>query len=1849
MFTIPNYHILNKIHEGPNSTVYRAQRLLDQVAVILKVVQNDYPSQEEANRYKQEYDIAQLIDSDHIVKIYALEQCQNKPFIVLEDFGGESLKVLLNIYPFSFIELLTISIKLVEALAIVHRAKIIHKDINPSNVIFNPNTQQVKLTDFSISTLLPSENPVLKSPIALEGTIAYMSPEQTGRMNRPMDYRTDYYALGVTLYELFTSKLPFDANDAIELVHCHLAKQPVPPYGLMHVSADRQILRNLSAIILKLLEKTPENRYQSLWGIKTDLQACLDQFQAGKINTNFIAGQHDVSNKFHIPQKLYGRNLEIKMLLDAFEWACFGNSEMLLVSGYSGIGKTSLVKEIYKPVTEKRGYFINGKFNQLQRNVPYFGVVQALRNLIQQLLTEEETQLQHWQKTIQNVLGKNRTLMTDIIPELEWIIGSQTSQQEVISSELRNRVNLVFKKLIQIFCRPEHPLVIFLDDLQWADAASLKLLTLIAADIPYLFLIGAYRDNEVSPTHPLRLTLEKIQQAGVTVNTIHLTPLTLPYIVQFIADTLNASVQSVKPLAKLIVTKTAGNPFFMGEFLKSLYAEKLLNFNEQQRIWEWQLEHIKLRDITDNVVELMTDKVRKLGDKTQQALKLAACVGNQFSLHILVIFYERSPQEISKHLWEGIEYGLIQPLPINQFQAASSHTVTTEYKFSHDRIHQAVYSLLTEEEKQANHWQIGQLLLDTMPVEPRKQNIFAIVDQLNEGMAMIDHDSERDELAQLNLIAGKKAKISAAYEPAFEYLDIGMKLLADSGWQRQYELTLALIVEAIEIAYLNANFDEVEKLAAIVSHKTRKLLDKVKVYEIQIKSYTAQNRLLEAIQTGLNVLKLLGFKFPQYPTAYHTLQGKLSTKWHLQFYPIQAENIELTEAIKTDGRQIKHLIYLPKMKNPLKLAATRILMSVGLAAYSAMPKLYTLVTCKQVNLSLCYGNTHLSAYAYAAYGQYLCGNEGDIHAGCQFGHLALKVLDRFEAKELRARTAYIVNSFIRHWKVHLRDTLQPLLDTWQIGLETGELDFAGYAVFSYAAHAYFCGEDLARLSAKMADYSQSIRKFRQERALHLHEIYRQAVLNLQDAETKQPTQLIGEACNQQKMITLYQQANDRSALYHVAFNQLVLNYLFEDYKTASNSAALAAKYLDGTHGSLPFALFHFYDALNRLALYPSTAIAKRKRWLKKIKAHHQKIKQWVKYNPMNYSHKSALLSAEIARVYHHEKEAREYYDQAISLAKQHRYLNEEALAYELAAKFYLGRKQFHVARYYLHNAHYAYLRWGAAAKVRQLETRYARFLAPHDNQLFYPNPYVTSTTTQPNKSIDFISILKASQAIAGEIMLNQLLEKLMQIVMENAGAQRGVLILEKNGQWVIEAQGSLERHEIKVLQSVRLEDIPLEDATLSIPLTLVNYVMRIQKSMVLNNAAQEGKFTRDPHMARYQIKSASCVPLLNQGKLTGVLYLENNLIANAFTPEYLEVLNLLSLQMAISIENAKLYADTKGLNTQLQQSEERFRIIAETTPVALLISRFSDGLILYANAQAATLYGVPTQQLIENYATTDFYYYPEDREKLLEKFSEHRYLRNYEVKFKKIDQMPFWVAIFLQPILFKNQQALFAAIHDITEKKQVEQERIRFTQELASLNKKLENYSYTLEQKVEERTRELRKANQELQRLATLDGLTQVGNRRQLDAYLDEMWQKLGKAKQPLSLILCDIDYFKAYNDTYGHQAGDDCLKRVAQAMDQTVNHPDLIARYGGEEFTIILPNKVLDQAEKVAQAVHEAVAQLKIPHANSQANEFISLSMGVASMIPTIERSESVLSNTADQSLYQAKNSGRNKIVCAR
>jgi predicted ATPase/class 3 adenylate cyclase/GAF domain-containing protein/tRNA A-37 threonylcarbamoyl transferase component Bud32 len=1505
MFNIPNYQIGTQIYESANSLVYRGIRKKDNQPVILKILKEDYPTPEELTRYRQEYTIMrQLVEVDGVIKAYALEKHQNTLIIILEDFEAQSLKMINEQRTFMLEELLTVAIQTTDILGQIHRQNIIHKDINPSNIILNPNTGVLKIIDFGISTQLSRQHLTLKNPEGLEGTLAYISPEQTGRMNRALDYRTDFYSLGATFYELFTGKVPFESDSAMELVHCHLAKIPKPVCEI-----NPKVPPIISDIVMKLMAKNAEARYQSAFGVKADLEKVqenltglgelkgLDEENLPGLNAlSFELAQNDFSGKLQIPQKLYGRDSEREQLLKAFEHVTQGNVEMMLVAGYSGIGKSVLVKEIYKLLTEKSGYFIAGKFDQLGRNIPYSAVVNAFRELVQQLLTENEAQILVWKEKLLTALGPNGQIIIDVLPEIEWIIGAQPKIPQLGPIESQNRFNLVFQNFMQVFCQPEHPLVMFLDDLQWVDSATLKLLELVMIDPDNtnLYLIGAYRDNEVDPTHPLITTLDKLRSKNVLINQITLKSLAFEHINQLIAESLHHNLETVSALTDLLMRKTGGNPFFVNQFLYTLYEEELLMFQTVEQVgWQWDIKQIESLNITDNIVELMIGKLKKLPQFAQHVLRLAACIGSHFDLDTLSVIYEKSLTETFQDIMPVLTDGFILPsssLELSHKEIQSSQPLIRHFRFLHDRVQQAAYALIADHDKPIIHLQIAHLLLASLAEAERDNHLFEIVNHWNLGIECLNKESEQKQLIQFNIRAVQKAKQSTAYQAALKYARIAASLLKPTAWQTDYQLAFDLLKEQAEAEYLNGYHTKAEQLIDQLLIHAQSLQHQVQSF-ILLKTLQATQgqNYAKGLKVGLQILTAAQLNFPE---SEREQQPAISEK----LQEIQA-NI--------GGQSPSEFIHLPVMTETLEKVKMELCIAFWETAfYNGCPNLMLLCSLNLVNISLKYGNTNESSFGYLLYGVFLT-KQHDYKLAYEFGELSLKVVDKFEDVVMLPKVRNVFCNYINHHRKHYKTNAILYQQNIQKCRETGEIVFGVWAVVFVIWSHFLIGFHLEALEEEIAKYLDFVLQTNDSKMLKVFQMLQMVVLNLQN-KTPNQYQLKTELFDIEEFLEFWQQ-NDflpGSTWYAILMGQIL--YTYGKYDKAVQILKKYAKVLSSDIIMFPVTQYYFYYPLCLTALYEQATSEQQQEYRQILGDCLEKLQMWADHCPENFQHKYLLVAAEQARIEGFNWQAVELYSQSIEAACQHDFIQNKALANELLAKFYLSNQMEKVATVYLKEAWYCYQQWGANSKVADLETEYSQWLVSSKNLATSKDATILATkmastsTKSSSESLDLNSLMKAAQTLSEEIVLEQLLKKMMHIVIENAGASIGFLLLPQEKQWFIEAQGQIDSEKVNVLQSLSIENQPLAQ-------TIVQYVVRTQENVVLHDASQEGQFIRDPYIVKHKPKSVLCTPLVNQGQISGILYLENNLTEGAFTSERIKVLNLLSSQLAISIENARLY------------------------------------------------------------------------------------------------------------------------------------------------------------------------------------------------------------------------------------------------------------------------------------------------------------------------------------------------------
>lgn len=1487
---ISGYILKEQIYNSLHTVVYRAVREEDGLSVVLKILKAEFATENSFKQFREEFTLTQQLSGKGIIQALALESWENSLVMVLEDIGATSLLNIIKSQPLELPLALKLAIRIVDILMEIYQQNVIHKDINPSNIIWNPQTDELQIIDYGIATRLLRHSVTLQPPVMLEGTLAYISPEQTGRMNRVMDYRTDQYSLGVTLYQLFTHTLPFDFDDSLEVLHAHLARSPKPPDQVNPI-----LPKCISDIVMKLMSKTAEDRYQSYYGLKSDLERCLEFLNHPTKLETIEIGKEDFTDLFQISQTLYGREKEIDYLLHQFHRVADGEMQLVLVKGYSGTGKTSLIREVHKPMTALKGTFIEGKFDQYQQDMPYAAWIQAFESLVGHWLMETDEDLKFRKKELLKALKGNGKVITDIIPSLELIIGKQPDVVPLEGQERHNRFNYLFQCFIKEITKGGRPLIVFLDDLQWIDLASLNLLKFILekGTLSHLMIIGAYRDNEVQQDHRLG---KMIKQLGHNeVETLSLNSLTTTDVSALIADTLKTSKDNIQEVSELIYSKTAGNAFFIHRLLQRLYEVEAFCFEISSRRWCWDIVKLRGMDISDNVVELILEKIKQLPVKLQTVLKYAGSIGNHFDIAILRLVVNLPKKELEDEIFNARREGLFIPL-----------NTLGQFKFSHDRIQQASYLLIKEEERSAIHWKIGQLLLNNLSIKDFNRHLFEVVNQLIQGRSHIKNEKDRKEVVRLLFIAGERAISSTAFDPAYQFCSVGVELLKSHDWDENYSDTLAYYTKTTEAALLSIHIKEMEQLGQVIIEKATSVLDTIKVFELKVRAYAAQSEMPRAIQVALEGLRCLHLDIAEHPT-----QTDIGAEVESIF--------NLTQDIK-----ISEITNLPQMNDPEKLAQIRLLSSIIAPTYNTNPFLMVVSVLKMVQLSIRYGNTPTSSVAYGMYGLLLCGMFGKIDEGYQFGQLSLQVQDKLGAEAVKARTIHIFNAFIRAWKEPVGNTLPALQEAYQIAFITGDFEFVAHASHVYAINAIFSGAELNDIEQEMKDYSMIMKQLGQKDPYLRNQLIRQFVLNLIGKNPNGALDFKTDVYDEDQMFEMHRVSNDISGMCVYYLLNMILFCVFEKTEKAVEYAEKAESYLHGLTGLLFVPTFYFFDSLARLGSLLKGGQEGENETLKKVRGNQEKMKEWVTHSPKNFSGKFYLIEAILAQVKGDFSLAEDNYELAISNSQNGNMISEEALINELYAKYWIFRNRDKIARVFMKDAIALYMRWGAIAKVESLKKLYPHWLSV--DQL--SEEKATSTTHSHSVMLDIRTVLKSSRVIAGEIQLEKLLSKMMHIIFENAGAEKGWLLLEKNEKWYPEIEVKTTENGVEIFDLSTVEE--QENTLLEISQNILNYVVRTQKNVVLSDAANQGDFIRCPQITSNQSLSILALPLINHKKIIGIWYLENNLVKGAFTEERLQLLEMLASQSAISIENAMLYGDMEDqIKKRTQELNEKNKTISQ--------------------------------------------------------------------------------------------------------------------------------------------------------------------------------------------------------------------------------------------------------------------------------------------------------------------------------
>jgi predicted ATPase/signal transduction histidine kinase len=1469
-------YVLETLRKDGEFILYRGQHPSQVEPILVLAPAGEHPAPASLRKIEHEYSLAVELDPAWAARPLALTRHQGRTMLVLTDPGGEPLDRGLG-RPMELRQFLRIAIGLSVALGQLHGRGLIHKDIKPANALVKSASGEVWLMGFGIASRLPRERQSPEAPEMIAGTLAYMAPEQTGRMNCSIDSRSDLYSLGVTLYEMLTGSLPFAASDPMEWIHCQIARKPVPPgERLEDVSAP------VVAIITKLLAKTAEERYQTAAGVESDLRRCLAEWEIRRAIGEFPLGERDTSNRLLVPEKLYGRAREIDALLASFNRVVArGTPELVLVSGYSGIGKSSVVHELHKALVPPHGLFAAGKFDRYKRDIPYATLAQAFQSLIRPLLGKSEAELDSWRDALRQALGQNGLLIVDLVPELKLVMGEQPPVPDLPPQDAQSRFQLVFRRFISVFARPEHPLSLFLDDLQWLDAATLDLLEdlLTRPDVQHLMLIGAYRDNEVNSSHPLMRKLEAIRKAGAIVREIVLAPLGHDDLGQLIADSLHCGSHRAAPLAQLVHEKTAGNPFFAIQFLSALAEEDLLAFDHGAARWSWDLKRIHAKGYTDNVVDLMVGKVRRLPSETQKALEQLACIGNSAEFAMLTMVYQDAREEMHRDLWEAVRTGLV-------FRSEGA------YRFLHDRVQEAAYSLIPEGARAAAHLRIGRILASRTAPAEIEENIFEIVNQLNRGSHLIASAEERERVAELNYMAGRRAKSSTAYASALAYFVAGRALLTVESWDQNYELIFAVEYYLAECELLTANMAAAEDRLSMLARRARSAPHIAAVARLRLTLYTTLDRSDRGVEVCLAYLQRGGTYWSPHPTS-DEVRREYDRIWS-----------------QLGSRSIEELVYLPLMNDPDPLAALNVLTEMVTPALFTDENLASLVICRMVNLSLEHGNSDGSCFAYVWFGIIAGPRFGNYKAGFQFGRLGYELVEKRGLKRFQARTYMSFGNIVMPWTRHVQTGRDLVRRAFDAANKIGDLTFAAYSCNNLNTNLLAAGDPLVEVQREAEQGLAFARKARFGLVIDIITAQLGFIRTLRGLTPK--FGFLDDEQFDELQFERHLSSDPVLALPECWYwiRKLQARFFAGDYASAIDASVRAQRLVWTSPSLFETAEYQFYSALARAASCDSATANQRRRHFEALAAHHRQLAVWAENCPENFENRAALAGAEIARIQGRELDAEHLYERSIRSAHANGFVHNEALAHELAARFYVARGLEKIAHAYLRDARYCYLRWGAAGKVRQLDQLY-----PHlREEETLPGP--TSTIGAPVEHLDLATVIKVSQAVSGEIVLERLIDMLMRTAIEHAGAERALLILPRGDELRIEAEATTGGDTVAVF--LREANV----AATALPKSVLHYVVRTQESVILDDASAANPFSADEYICQHHARSILCLPLLKQAKLIGVLYLENNLALHVFTPARIAVLKLLASEAAISLENTRLYNDLKLDLTERKRAEE---------------------------------------------------------------------------------------------------------------------------------------------------------------------------------------------------------------------------------------------------------------------------------------------------------------------------------------
>ncbi len=1794
------YEVEETLYLGRRSVVLRCRRA--GMPMVVKLLRLAKLGSGDVARFRREFELSRRVVHPNVVRAETLESHAGVLFLAMADDGAVSVRDLLRHGPLPLAEALRIGSAVVDALEAIHRRNIIHKDISPGNIITNLAQGTVRLIDFGISADVSVERPQASGLPELEGTLAYIAPEQTGRMNRDLDYRADFYALGATLYELLTGMPPFGyTRDPIEAVHAHLALPPPPMQDLRP-----EMPAVLVELVMRLMAKEPEARYQNHHVLRRDLQQVLLHLAEPAALAGLTLGQGDLSERFQVSGRLYGRADEIRRLTAAFETAVTGAAQVVTVAGISGIGKTALVHELHRSLLGHRGQLVHGKFDQFGQHTPGVAFLQALEQRVRRVLALPPAEQAEWREALRQRLGANAVVAQAALPVLDALLGERPSSAPPLGPlEAENRFLRSLQLCFAALASPAAPLVVFIDDLQWADRISRRLLRELSMDesLRHLLLIGAYRAGEVPPDHPLAQDLAALAGIDGRSTALHVGPLRVRDVAELLSDSLQLPIEEVEELAQLCHRKTSGNPFFLGRFLEDLHRRELIWLDRSVPRWRWSHDKLHGERVADNVVELMLEQLRRLPPATGALLTSAAFLGSRFMLSQLAVACEATKSDVVRGLGPALEAGLLVPQDgrykwIAVLDAMESRELQVEFAFVHDRVQEAAYLLATPEERPTLHLRIGRLLRDQAMAAPAAAVDFAVVNHLNQGQALMHDVPERAQLAGFNIAASQLARDAASFDLAADYAAQAIELLGDGHWLAAPAEALELHVQAARMAALKGDTAAMDRLIEAALPQIADAAARARLLDVRIESFYTSGRLDETLELGLAVLRLLGVEPPVAAT------------------PVEAAQLVATlkEEISAIGFDV--LAKQPALTDPLCLQQLTVIAKMTAAAYIARPALLPLLTVLQVRLMVARGHAPAALSAYSVLGLMVAEFLGDYVFGYRLGRMSMDLLERHGWRHVHAHAGFSFNAFLRHWTEGIASGLPALMQVHEEGLETGNLRHAGLSLYVHDYHAFLNGMPLAELEAELDTHAATLRRIRQPVAHDYLDALRAAV-----RELRQPrfaaAPLETEVFSAARLQAIYTSRADQTGALFLQAWRCMLHTLAGHADAAVAAGDAAQQLFPAGRGMvmLPFCIF--FTAMASLAR-PGPQPEATERCALALKRLGLWSQTCADVKPLLHILRARMCGVGMAT------------DRAEAAALQE--LQQAQLAAEKTGNLLLlglvhwqrslTLSQDHAqppgnAAAERAEARTIFLRWGGRAVVDAMDRQAAPLALPI--QMISTEAESETIVAGPGSALDLSTLMKSVQVVTAEIALDVLLARLVYVLRENAGASRAAIVLgdsggripgEPGGTWLLQADSGL-------ASGPRvMEGLPLEEAEARLPCEVLRTVLNTATPVLVDDAASDPLWQQLPYFTEGEAHCVLCMPLLRQGRVVGALYLENDAVAGAFSPDRILFLELLSGNVVNAIDNARLYAEMQALASTLEQrvaertrelrdSEARTLAILHNAPLPMTVTRESDNVFVYVNELAAKLAGMPAQELLGR-EPSSFYRSVEERDRMLAIYRRDGVLRDHQICMRAHDGIDIWLLISRVPILYDGQPSALSTLMDITERKTMEDA---------------------------------------LRQAATTDSLTGMASRSH---FMERAEAELARARRharPLSMVMLDVDHFKQINDRHGHATGDEVLRVLTQTCRATVRQQDIVGRLGGEEFGILMPETDRDRAYALAERLRVALAALQITSVGGSLVT-VTASFGISAWLPQ-DTLDGLLAR-ADAGLYQSKRAGRNRVSCA-